>query len=230
MDEMIVMTIPFPGFYETDLTSSLDYEEEQYAETLVEEGQAYGLTEREVRDAIYWEAEYGRAFLYIVKEYAEAFAQWLNENLLLDGEAPYTLAFESMTSPREYNFTTDRVFVTLPINDFLRMCAQLDRDVLDAVIAERFTSRDGFISWYSNDSRDWFDKPLAEWDHNEAGTALLAFLRTRGREERETEREVVYALQDRGVFSYAFEEMLDFAALDARLRGEAEQKGEAAEA
>lgn len=41
-------------------------------------------------------------------------------------------------------------------------------------IKKRFTSYDGFISFYSNRIEDWLDKPLTEWDHNELGTLLYA--------------------------------------------------------
>jgi hypothetical protein len=42
------------------------------------------------------------------------------------------------------------------------------------VIKERHTSRDGFISFYSNNFDDWV-KPLSKYDHNELGTLLTAY-------------------------------------------------------
>jgi len=48
------------------------------------------------------------------------------------------------------------------------------------VIAERFTSCSGFISFYSRHLADWLEKPIVDWDHNELGTLLIAAMRAAG--------------------------------------------------
>src|SRR5690606_26269592 len=87
------------------------------------------------------------------------------------------LEFESLDSPREYNFCTDRIFCYIPLESAKRLfviSAKGNHKRLKEVIRERFTSRDGFISFYSNNLEEWLDKPLDQWDHNEIGTLLIA--------------------------------------------------------
>lgn len=83
-------------------------------------------------------------------------------------------AFESMTSPREYNFETDRIFITLPESEVSRILAVTPRDILDNVAREMFTSRSGFISYYPPDVDSW--GPVAEWDHNQCFALLSAYV------------------------------------------------------
>lgn len=78
-------------------------------------------------------------------------------------------------SPREYNFTTDRVFAKTVIDDAVAeeigKFLEKHRAEFDAIVKRRFTSRPGFDSFYSNDinSEDW-QKELVDMDHNELST------------------------------------------------------------
>jgi len=90
-----------------------------------------------------------------------------------------------MTSPKYYNFSTDRVFARVS-ETAIRSCYNLFAEgkgcphspfhILEKLIKESFTSRDGFRSHYSNKLADWLAKPLNEWDHNEVMTLLVATL------------------------------------------------------
>ena len=162
----VARVLDFPGFYESCLTSALDDAENMEAYNLCETHPE--LDEAKVHEAFYEHSTYQTGFDHI----ARAYVDWLNH--VLDGTG-IELAFESMTSPREYNFTTDALYVT--INDPVRLFADTNVGSLNAVIAERFTSGPGFHSFYSNDPDDWRAKPLDEWDHNELGALLTAYLR-----------------------------------------------------
>lgn len=87
--------------------------------------------------------------------------------------------FDEMVSPREYNFGTDRVFAHIPVTAIRRMF-RLSRAekhaTLAEIIARRFTSRDGFSSFYPSDLASWLSRPVTDWDHNELGTLLDAVL------------------------------------------------------
>ena len=101
---------------------------------------------------------------------ARASVDWLNH--VLD-DTGIVLTYESMESPREYNFTTDALYVT--VNDPALLYSLTDTPKLNAVAAEFFTSRPGFHSFYSPLVDTWGE--LAEWDHNQLGALLTAYLR-----------------------------------------------------
>lgn len=64
-------------------------------------------------------------------------------------------------SPREYNFTTDKIYVVVELSDADRerivhlMLSDYNR--LKEVIHQEHTSRDGFISFMSNDIDEWLN-------------------------------------------------------------------------
>lgn len=69
-----------------------------------------------------------------------------------------------VSSPREYNFTTDRIYATFEVPDYDALVKRLTelgslpeyRTELAALIKKYHTSCDGFISFMSNDIEDWF--------------------------------------------------------------------------
>lgn len=157
----------------------------------------------DLADILYRAMDYSAAHLSLAKAYTDAFDAWAGEALGFTrsgwrgvwGRKPdgsygklrreryrfdsLGAKFEEMTSPREYNFTTDRIFCELSgrtVARLFRMSREDNHARLAACIRERFTSRDGFISHYSNRLADWLEKPLADWDHNELGTLLRALL------------------------------------------------------
>jgi hypothetical protein len=107
-------------------------------------------------------------------EYTKAFVE--SFNALLNGETGLNvkIEWESVNSPRQYNFSTDRIFATVSFEDVQAMFAKVDRKILDKVAAARFTSYDGFMSHYSADWRTWGS--MSEWDHNQVGTLIEALV------------------------------------------------------
>lgn len=214
----VTMLIPFPGFYETDLSEELDRAEEMSAESIVEHGESCGLDVREVCDALYFTSNYSAAFQHVAQKYAEEFANFVNTET--GTLTPFNFTFESMDSPKEYNFSTDRVYVTLSLEDFQRMYDRTDRAIFARIVRDTFTSRSGFASFYSNDAEVWHKKSLATWDHNEAGTLLRAYLLTHVEdiEENSVEGRICAELSSDGVFDAAFDSALDWEALQTRLK------------
>lgn len=197
------INIPFPGLYHSWLSEELDRAEEleiEHDETEREDGEAafpapLRLPGHEIGDALFYAMDYSAAHLYLAKAYTDAFDYWAGEALgFKRSEWRYSwaqkrktriqvdrlgLVFEEMTSPREYNFATDRVFCQISmrtVQALFRMSKAESHSRLEACIKARFTSRDGFISHYSNRLCDWLEKPLSDWDHNELGTLLRALL------------------------------------------------------
>jgi hypothetical protein len=153
----MLTTIPFSGFYESlhdsELDNALGYMFADYATGCdVNEDLHY-----KAHNLIHW----GDAHKAYAHRYAGAFA---------DHFAIPSLEFESLSSPKEYNFTTDRIFCTIERADLCRIMATFDLQKFAEYVREKFTSRDGFISFYSANLADWGN--VESWDHNQCGTAL----------------------------------------------------------
>lgn len=200
----IARVLDFPGFYENVLSEALDDAENMEVENIAENHPELEL--QAIHDAMYKHSDYSKGFNAI----AEASVDWLNR--VLEGTG-IELAYDSMESPREYNFTTDALFVA--INDPARLYADTNTASLNAVIKERFTSGPGFHSFYSNDPDAWRAKPLDEWDHNELGALLTAYLRQRAEEEGLDQHDMLEWMQE--AFYSAVSDQVDWSALHATL-------------
>jgi hypothetical protein len=145
--------IPFAGFYESVHSSNLDYAAEQ----LVQDDRG------DVRDGLTLDASYtGPLLNAYCREYTE---QWSKA-------AGIACTYESLSSPREYNFTTDRIFVDIEESEVSRLFASVDKSVLTHVCRGMFTSRSGFLSYYSPDWQTW--GAVADWDHNQVSALIRA--------------------------------------------------------
>lgn len=100
------------------------------------------------------------------------FKEWLND---LGNEYTYfmeglykqhiyeglSLSFESSWSPAYYNFTTDKIYATLEVEndeEFISKVLELmdaNKEKLAQIIKENHTSCDGFISFMENDFDYW---------------------------------------------------------------------------
>ena len=161
MSEKLSCLIPFSGFYETWHDAEFD----QALETMFDpEGCSAdysGKLAMRFFDTINWSA----AHTAYAKDYAENFAAALGCNVC---------EWEEMVSPREYNFSTDRLFAKFDAVELRAWMARADiRAELDIVAADMFTSRSGFISHYSPDVNSWGDD-VADWDYNQRGALLQA--------------------------------------------------------
>lgn len=217
---MVLINIPFPGFYESNYSYAIDHEEESFIEYHTEENgestddyeeywpEELRLDGSEYSDILIRHTEYQAAYHALARQYVSAFDFIAGEaightvkvarkryDLETKGFLPYIsdvasirMQFESMTSPREYNFETDRLFAEIPVSMARKLfnISKTDKHVrLAAVIADRFTSYDGFYSHYSNRLADWLAKALRDWDHNELGTLLIAAMQASGESEEE---------------------------------------------
>lgn len=161
MSDKLSCRIPFAGFYDTWHDAEFDNAFE-YMFDIEGCGADYaGPLAQRFWDTIDWRA----AQTAYAKAYAENFATALGCKVC---------EWEEMVSPREYNFTTDRLFAKFDAEELRALLARSDiRAELDIVAADMFTSRDGFISHYSPDVSDWGDD-LADWDYNQRGALLQA--------------------------------------------------------
>lgn len=183
------VNIPFEGFYDSFYSEGIDREEESFVEWRREEGDINEEQARELHDLLWRHTRYDVAYNLVAQDYIiafnEKFKEWTDVDLQLE--------FVTMESPREYNFTTDRLFAKADEEALLALRAKVDEDVLREIIRERFTSRSGFISFYSNSLEAW-PSELSEWDHNQLCTLLMCFL------PEDWRWDMYYAVFDNGAY------------------------------
>jgi hypothetical protein len=166
MSNTIEIQLPFCGFYSSEADQRIDWEVESYFD---KEGDGMGeQPENFFTDFNDWEVIRDN----YSKTYVECFEEWL-----ADYNIELTLEYSAMTSPKYYNFETDRLFVNVPQEQLIKIYHNLDKSILKDMILSRHTSYDGFVSFYSNDIATWQDKPLTDWDANEWHTVLLAAIK-----------------------------------------------------
>lgn len=95
----------------------------------------------------------------------------------LAAELGIKMTFESIDSPRQYNYGTDRLFVDVEGSELLRLYNSVDKSILADVIKDTYTSYDGFSSFYENDIQhpQWSDP--TQFDHNQWKTVLDAYIK-----------------------------------------------------
>jgi hypothetical protein len=158
----MLTVIPFSGFYETLHAAELDRAEEQFFED--SNGHPLpGVTALSQR--FYLACDYQKVHAQYARAYCESFA----ENFELKG-----LEFESLDSPKEYNFTTDRIFANIPRATVRAVYKNINIPALRIFVRDNFTSRDGFASYYSGDLDTWGS--VDTWDHNQLGALFSVFV------------------------------------------------------
>jgi hypothetical protein len=152
--------------------------------------------------------DYRKAHLLLAQRYCASFDHLASDEIGF----PLGLRYESLDSPRFYNFGTDHLFAFISeetIGRLFDLSAAEYHSRLATMIAERFTSYNGFASGYPNDLDSWLAKPLADWDHNELGTLLIALLPTK------IQRDVEDNMGKSEDFQDAFEAAMDWPKFEA---------------
>jgi hypothetical protein len=170
-EPMFLTLIPFPGFYNTYLDGYIDHHQEQEAEYYADkEKGGYQVTEYsetlqpeharisqdEFQELFFTTMDYGVLHRKLAHAYLDAFDHEASEHL----NFPIGLRFESMDSPREYNFETDRLFANIPLRTARKLVRHVlrskqSREHLRNNIERRHASYDGFASFYSTDTAEW---------------------------------------------------------------------------
>ena len=172
-------TIPFDGFYESFISDDIDH---QIGQQIEWDSDIYDLNEDEQQ--ILWDSylSINRSYFYnqIAEDYTNFYIDDLNAKLNYaypDHGFTLNAKFSFLTSPKEYNFETDRIFIDIEKNhaiDFIKYIIKNYKKELENKIKERFTSRSGFWSHYKN-GLDLWTQDYSEWDHNQIGTCFELF-------------------------------------------------------
>lgn len=151
--------LPFSGFYYTLHDSELD---EVLNQIFSDRDTGCHVNEDLVMRA--WSSmDWRQVHIDYAKEYVDDFRRAFKLELW----------FDELKSPREYNFTTDRIFVWISTESLKRVFAEVDTPALRVKIRENHTSRGGFYSYYTNTLESW-PADVTEWDHNQIATLLQA--------------------------------------------------------
>lgn len=200
----MIVNIPFEGFYYSKYDQELGLLQEQEVE--------YGdhdYDQDAYSDALWRHTDHGKAYEEIAQAYVRHFNAYVEQETGLD----LGLKFHRLVSPREYNFTTDRIDCVIELKNVFDLAFAKDWKDLKATIKERHTPYDGFISFYSNDPEVWKSKPYADWDHNELGTLLRAFMK---RLPEDWEWTVFYRVQEE--ISDIWEGCVDWQAVEDEMK------------
>lgn len=173
--------IPFEGFYNTSASDRVEniafwnYLSEKGIQEDAEHERLDipdDLTESEQAD--FWDNYYPEHVDEIRKETATAYID------ALAGELGIKLTFESIDSPRQYNYTTDRLFCDADEAELLHLYNRTDKEILAEVIKERHTSGPGFDSFYDNEitAESWQNPE--KYDHNQWQTVIEANIKQNG--------------------------------------------------
>jgi hypothetical protein len=155
-----IIALPFSGFYESVHSQAL----EDALQSLYQDDQGNPTPTHG-----YEKAQQSLDWHQAHQSYAKTYVKNLATSIDIQ------LDFEQLTSPREYNFETDRIFANISHEAVEKLYNTTDTPGLRILARERFTSRDGFISFYEPNIDDW-PKDLKTWDCNQLGCLLQAYL------------------------------------------------------
>lgn len=155
---MKLTTIVFSGFYDSLHSQALETALEQ----LFSDDQGEPTPEAEkAQESLNWRQAQ--------TEYAKTYTENLKDLTGLD------FKFESITYPREYNFESETLYANITEEAVKKLADETNTPNLRTLARERFTSRDGFASFYDPDIDTWPKDPTT-WDHNQLGCLLQAWL------------------------------------------------------
>lgn len=169
----MITQIPFSGFYETIHAMYID--DAEYDLFRPRDGNGCeepnpGLLERFRRASDYSKVH---------TEYAKKYAAEFSDKFKIE------FTFNSLNSPREYNFTTDHIFVNIAFSEISRIKRAVTNAQLQAVAIRELTSRSGFASFYDPDIKTF--GPLKSWDHGKLSILVMAYVENHANYEEDYE-------------------------------------------
>lgn len=170
---MNLSQIPFMGFYYSWYDREIDLQIEAAAENRLEtDPRGIPPHLKDKLNDIYQSCfSVNRCYPEISQKYVKEFNAWFLDEYEID----LGLKFESLQSPKCYNFETDRIFAWID-DAALPALEKLTEGRFGKWLYERMRARDGFIPHYSNSLTQWYEeKAFEDWDFNQLGL-LLEFL------------------------------------------------------
>lgn len=161
----------FNGFYNTifdGADSFIDYETslcedefKEYYEELYKGGVSYEFFQENFYDFCDFKRAYKEASIYLCDALKD-----IDCSGIID-----SIEFESLQSPRYYNFSNDSINCEITFNtELLQKYLDENLEEFELFIRGRYTSCSGFHSNYSNDVNDWLD--VNEFGAHKVGSVL----------------------------------------------------------
>lgn len=152
------VVIPFNGFYNTLLSEGFDMAFGYELEVL---SQDYGVPDSDLPDPYNFNHNFSEAFEEMARVYLDKYCEEYGINVY---------EFEALVSPREYNFSTDRIFAYIPYK-FLLTELKAHKNGFAEWLKDRMAPCSGFMPFYSNVLSEWPEN-RQEWDFNQWGLLL----------------------------------------------------------
>lgn len=140
----LIIELPFSGFYHSMhdfyIDNFIEYEIEYLKNELNYTDEQIDI----IKDRFYM-MDYAPIREAICKHYIQAYNDvfYDEHNIHLD------LTFHSMTSPKFYNFETDRLYAEITQDTFNQIIALLSDDATQAKLRDKYKSRDGYFVFES---------------------------------------------------------------------------------
>ena len=129
------------------------------------------------------------------------------------------IAFESLYSPKEYNFTNDSINCEIvPKIDAIKKYIYENKDKFCEYLEERFKSRSGFISFYGYSFEVWKEYTNDFTNYEEKGIYLGTVLDFIGQSEGIDDMKLYYGLQDFHISNFYKESFYELAEVKETLR------------
>ena len=132
----------FKGFYNSYLDLSENIE--------VGEGESYSMTEEQF-DNIDWNSTNENVSKFYLNYFKDELSDFFKSIGVL------SLEFIKVDSPKYYNYSTDKLVCNIEIdkNVFVYELRKYNFEVWEQFLKDNFTSYDGFISFYPNNTMEW---------------------------------------------------------------------------
>lgn len=166
MEKLTEVRIPFCGFYESLASSIAEGNAFNAWPDRKDQSDPSELTDDEANKFWDWQNDHYKEFeMELVGQYIAKL--WLEINVNTGVDLLPDVNSINIDSPRQYNYTTDRLFVKFDSKALIDLYNKTDKELLAGVIKDQFTSGDGFSSFYNNDiiSDEWSDPE--QYDHNQ---------------------------------------------------------------
>lgn len=124
----------------------------------------------------------------VAKECVKVVGKWLKD-------FDIKVKFEEVVSPKYYNYSNDSINVEYELGEdsMKKILDYLEenKEAFSEYIKKKYTSRDGFMSSYSNDSNEWISDLKDEKSlHHKLGAVLEFILENEGHDENELYDEI----------------------------------------
>lgn len=164
--------IPFSGFYNSSHDVLFDDYIERECEHLAEE---YNATPEQLEKLtnLYMDCNWQAIRNAYSQKYVDAVESLIESE---SGQA-IKLEYESLESPKYYNFETDCIYAKISLEDIKTMFNALDPKEWKQHVKDNCTSYDGFISFYPSDYAEW-KEPIEQWGEARLGMVLELYLAT----------------------------------------------------